>query len=62
MFKYYSYRSASTGSNRAALLAGQIPKNNPIPTDTTIPNPVAHNGTMVGRFGNAKCVPLGANT
>ena len=30
---------------RAALLAGQIPKNKPIATDTTIPRPVAHSGT-----------------
>src|ERR1700682_5686634 len=44
----YSYRSATTGSSFAALFAGQIPKNNPTPTDTTMPSTADHNGTVAG--------------
>src|SRR5437016_4355637 len=47
----YSYRSATTGSNRAALFAGQIPKNNPTATDTTTPSTAAQIGTAVGSLG-----------
>ncbi len=48
----YSYRNASTGSSRAALLAGQMPKNNPTPTETITPATAAHIGTAVGSVGN----------
>src|SRR5262245_51824497 len=44
----YSYRSASTGSSRAALFAGQMPKKRPTPTDTMIPVTAAHAGTAPG--------------
>src|SRR5436309_10372764 len=44
----YSYRSASTRSSRAALLAGQIPKNSPTAAETTIPTRAAHMGTAAG--------------
>ena len=42
----YSYRSASTGSSRAARPAGQMPKNRPTPTETRMPAKTAHNGTV----------------
>src|ERR1035437_7910006 len=48
-FAVHSYRSATTGSRRAALFAGQMPKNRPTATDTTMPNTADHNGTLAGR-------------
>jgi hypothetical protein len=33
----YSYLSASIGSNRAAFIAGHMPKIKPIPTETFMP-------------------------
>ncbi len=42
--KSYSYLKASIGFNRAAFHAGNNPKINPSPTDTTNPTIGAHNG------------------
>jgi hypothetical protein len=42
---YYSYLSASIGSNLEAFIAGHIPKTNPIPTETLMPAIGAHAGT-----------------
>src|SRR5579863_455243 len=47
----YSYRRASTGSRRAALLAGQMPKKRPMPTLTPMPRATAQIGTAVGSEG-----------
>src|ERR1035441_8741807 len=47
-YRLYSKRNACTGSSLAALLAGQIPKNKPTPTDTTIPEIAAQAGTVTG--------------
>src|SRR5579885_2320427 len=44
----YSSRRASTGSRRAVFLAGQIPKNKPTPTETTMPMIAAQAGTEAG--------------
>ena len=41
----HSCRSATTGSRRAALLAGHMPKKRPTATETTIPVTADHKGT-----------------
>ena len=34
------------------MFAGQIPKNRPVPAETTKPKAAAHNGTAAGMEGN----------
>jgi hypothetical protein len=55
----YSYCSATTGSRRAAFIAGHVPKKSPTPTLAATPNPGAHGGTEVGRLGKSKRNPRG---
>src|SRR5215470_2170986 len=47
----YSYRRATIGSRRAALRAGQRPKNSPTLTATTKPVMTDQRGTVEGRLG-----------
>ena len=46
---HYSYRRASTGSRRAAFVAGQTPKKTPIDTETLKPVISAQEGTLRGQ-------------
>src|SRR5205823_5716867 len=47
-FPVYSYLSASTGSNRAALLAGYRPKPIPVRADAPSAATIDHSGTWAG--------------
>src|SRR6184192_1187349 len=47
-FPFYSYRSASTGSNLAALLAGYSPKPTPVRADAPSAATIDHSGTWAG--------------
>src|SRR5580658_6801774 len=54
----YSYRSATTGSSRAALIAGYIPKNNPTLIETNVPTKIAHSGTLDGNAGTSAVISI----
>src|SRR5882762_6487701 len=53
---HYSYRRASTGSRRAALMAGYIPKTRPTPMETPTASTIAQSGMDDGRLGTAKLI------
>ena len=52
--RHYSYRSASTGSSRAAFTAGQTPKKTPMITDTLKPVISAHDGHLRRQRGHQR--------
>src|SRR5689334_22355245 len=49
----YSYRSASMGSSRAALMAGRMPDRMPVMVETIRPRNTRPNEKVIGNDGNA---------